>query len=61
MSLPIICFRWSEVRFALSSAAAFSRTDTTTDSERFFNTVLDLLEDEEERDEVNDLLTWWNR
>jgi hypothetical protein len=50
-----------KVRFALSSSPVFSRTDTVTDSERFYNTVLDLFEDIDEREEVNDLLTWWNR
>jgi hypothetical protein len=39
----------------------FSRTDTATDSERFYNSVLDLFEDVEEQKEVNDLMTWWNR
>ena len=52
---------WLQVRFALSSSPVFSRTDTVTDSERFYNTVLDLFEDVEEQQEVNDLLTWWNR
>lgn len=32
-----------------------------TDSERFYNTVLDLFDDVEEQVEVNELLTWWNR
>jgi hypothetical protein len=32
-----------------------------TDSERFYSTILDLLEDPDEADEVNDLLEWWNR
>ena len=35
--------------------------DTVTDSERFYNSILDLLEDPEETKEVDDLLTWWNR
>lgn len=39
----------------------FSRTDTVTDSERFYNSILELLEDPKERQEVDDLLTWWNR
>jgi hypothetical protein len=55
------CLQWSQVRFALSSSAVFSRTDTVTDSERFYDTVLDLFEDVEEQQEVNDLLMWWNR
>lgn len=32
-----------------------------TDSERFYNTVVDFFEDVEERVEVNELLVWWNR
>jgi hypothetical protein len=51
----------SQVRFALCSSSVFSRTDTVTDSERFYSTVLDLFDDDEEREEVKDLLTWWNR
>ena len=31
------------------------------DSEGFYNTVLDLLEDAEEQEEVHELLVWWNR
>jgi hypothetical protein len=50
-----------QARFALSSSAVFSRTDTTTDSERFYNNILDLFEDVEEREEVEDLIVWWNR
>ena len=49
-----------QVRFALSLSPVFSRTDTATDSERFYNSVLDLFEDPEEREDVNELLTWWN-
>jgi len=50
-----------KARFALSSSAVFTRSDTTTDSERFYNSVLDLLEDQDEVKEVDDLLAWWNR
>ncbi|KAH7918541.1 hypothetical protein BV22DRAFT_1108331 [Leucogyrophana mollusca] len=49
------------VCFALSSLPVFSRTDTVTDSERFYNTLQDLLEDPEEKEEVDQLLVWWNR
>lgn len=49
-----------QVQFALSLASVFSRTDTTTDSERFYHTVLDLFEDIEEQEEVSALLRWWN-
>ncbi|KAH6908042.1 hypothetical protein BKA70DRAFT_1104179 [Coprinopsis sp. MPI-PUGE-AT-0042] len=51
----------TQVRFALTSASIFSRADTETDSETFYNSILDLLEDPEEQDEVNDLLGWWNK
>jgi hypothetical protein len=50
-----------KVRFAISSSSVFSRTDTTTDSETFYHSLLDLFEDPEESKEVDDLLTWWNR
>jgi hypothetical protein len=49
------------MRFALSSSPVFSRMDTVTDSERFYNSILDLFEDAEEKEEVENLLTWWNR
>lgn len=39
----------------------FSRTDTVTDSERFYNSVLELLEDDDEKEEVQELMIWWNR
>jgi hypothetical protein len=50
-----------QARFALTSSAVFSRTDTVTDSERFYNSLLELLDDVDEREEVGDLLVWWNR
>ena len=49
-----------QARFALTSAQVFSRTDHVTDSERFYSSILELLEDPEEKDEVNQLMTWWN-
>jgi hypothetical protein len=39
----------------------FLRTDTVTDSERFYSSVLDLFDDADEKEEVDDLLIWWNR
>ena len=50
-----------QVRFALSSASVFCKTDRETDSETFYQSVLELLEDPEEMAEVKDLLNWWNR
>ena len=31
-----------------------------TDSEQFYNSILELLEDWDEQQEVKDLLKWWN-
>ena len=56
-----LTFTKSKVRFALSSGAVFCRTDQATDSEFFYDLVIDLLEDEQERQEVDDLIKWWNR
>ncbi|KAG1844471.1 hypothetical protein F4604DRAFT_1516009, partial [Suillus subluteus] len=50
-----------QVQFALSSSSVFSWTDTTTDSETFYHSLLDLLEDPDESKEVDELLMWWNR
>jgi hypothetical protein len=50
-----------QVRFALSSSSVFSRTDTVTDSENFYHSILDLLEDPDEIEKVTDLMTWWTR
>ncbi|KAM6493885.1 hypothetical protein JOM56_010246 [Amanita muscaria] len=50
----------TQLCFALSSSSVFCRSDTSTDSERFYESVLDFLNDPEEKDEVADLLNWWN-
>jgi hypothetical protein len=49
-----------QARFALSSSSVFCRSDTSTDSERFYDTVLEFLDHLDEKDDVNDLLLWWN-
>ncbi|KIJ61943.1 hypothetical protein HYDPIDRAFT_30757 [Hydnomerulius pinastri MD-312] len=46
--------------FALSSAQVFSCTDLVTDSEHFYSSILELLDDPDEKDEVDQLLVWWN-
>ncbi|KAF8067037.1 hypothetical protein FPV67DRAFT_1417472 [Lyophyllum atratum] len=61
VTLPSLAYVATQVRFALSSSPIFSRTDLTTDSERFYNTILDLFEDPDEKQEVDMLLNWWNR
>ena len=50
-----------QARFALTLAQVFSRTDLITDSEHFYTSILDLLDDTDEKDEVDQLLMWWNR
>jgi hypothetical protein len=50
-----------QARFALTSSAVFSRTDTVTDSERFYQSILELFDDIDEQEELRDLLVWWNR
>ncbi|KAG1895078.1 uncharacterized protein F5891DRAFT_1194588 [Suillus fuscotomentosus] len=49
------------IRFSLTSSSAFSRTDMIMDSENFYHSILDLLEDPDENEEVADLMTWWTR
>ncbi|KIM75845.1 hypothetical protein PILCRDRAFT_13218 [Piloderma croceum F 1598] len=56
-----IAYVTTQVRFALSSSAVFSRLDTITDSERFYNSVLEYFADVDEQEEVKELLIWWNR
>ena len=43
------------------SSPVFSHTDTITDSERFYSTLLELFADSDEKQEVDELLVWWNR
>ncbi|KAG1754733.1 uncharacterized protein EDB91DRAFT_1233614 [Suillus paluster] len=61
VTIASIAYIATQVRFALSSSSVFSRTDTTTDSETFYHSLLDLLEDPDKSEEVEELLTWWNR
>ncbi|KAF6765313.1 hypothetical protein DFP72DRAFT_798048, partial [Ephemerocybe angulata] len=61
VSIPSIAYIATQVRFALTSTQSFSRTDLVTDSEYFYNLIIELLDDPEEIIEVNDLLLWWNR
>jgi hypothetical protein len=51
----------AQVQFSLTSANVFSRTNRETDSETFYTSVLELLEDPEEQDEVKPLMLWWNQ
>ncbi|KIM56133.1 hypothetical protein SCLCIDRAFT_29841 [Scleroderma citrinum Foug A] len=51
----------TQARFALTSAQVFSRTDLVTDSERFYTSILELLDDPQDKGEVDQLMAWWNR
>ena len=53
--------RLFQARSALCSSTIFSRMDTVTDSECFYNSVLKLFEDADQKEEVGELLVWWNR
>ncbi|KAG2062737.1 hypothetical protein BDR04DRAFT_1039847 [Suillus decipiens] len=55
ITLPSIAYIAMQVRFTLTSSPVFSHTDTVTDSERFYNSILDIFEDLEEKQEVDDL------
>ena len=52
---------FTKVRFALMSTQIFLWTDLIMDSEQFYNSILELLEDPDEKDEVDQLIGWWNR
>ncbi|RDB16267.1 hypothetical protein Hypma_003004 [Hypsizygus marmoreus] len=61
VTLPSLAYIATQVHFALTSAGSFSRIDMVTDSERFYNSLLDMLEDCRDRPVVKQLLAWWNR
>ncbi|KAF8440228.1 hypothetical protein L210DRAFT_3400912, partial [Boletus edulis BED1] len=45
-------------RFALMAAQVFPQTDLAMDLECFYNSIIDLLQDPDKKDEVEELLTW---
>ncbi|RDB14672.1 hypothetical protein Hypma_016576 [Hypsizygus marmoreus] len=61
VTMASLAYIATQVRFALTTASSFSRTDTVTDSERFYISLLDILDDVDEQHEVSQLLAWWNR
>ncbi|KAI6006877.1 hypothetical protein EDD15DRAFT_2383856 [Pisolithus albus] len=61
MTKASIAYVAMQTRFSLTSAQVFSRTDLITDSERFYSSIMELLDDPDESDEVDQLITWWNR
>jgi hypothetical protein len=56
--LTIYC---EQLCFALSLSSTFCQSDTSTDSEQFYESILEFLSDPEELEEVTSLLSWWNR
>ncbi|KAI5987823.1 hypothetical protein EDD15DRAFT_2173034 [Pisolithus albus] len=60
MTKASIAYVATQTRFSLTSAQVFSRTDLITDSERFYSSIMELLDDPDESDEVDQLITWWN-
>jgi hypothetical protein len=58
---PHYTYSMMQVRFALLSTSTFSRSDTVTDSEAFYLSLFDLLDDVRERRDVRLLVEWWNR
>ncbi|TEB36975.1 hypothetical protein FA13DRAFT_1622502, partial [Coprinellus micaceus] len=60
VTIPSIAYIATQVRFALSSGSTFSRTDRATNSEYFYELLIEVLEDPEEYVEVSDLIRWWN-
>ena len=61
VTIPSIAYIATQVRFARSSSPVFARNDLMTDSEKFYNSIVDLLEDPEELNEVRLLMSWWNQ
>ncbi|KAG1846651.1 hypothetical protein F4604DRAFT_1594912, partial [Suillus subluteus] len=49
----------TQVQFSISSSSVFSCTDTVTDSKNFYHSILNLLEDPDEIQEVTNLMMWW--
>ncbi|KAG2145008.1 hypothetical protein BD769DRAFT_1625523 [Suillus cothurnatus] len=61
VTIASIAYIATQVQFALTSSLMFLRTDTATDSETFYHSLFDLLEDTDKSKEVNELLVWWNQ
>ncbi|KZP11148.1 hypothetical protein FIBSPDRAFT_962474 [Athelia psychrophila] len=60
ITLPSLAYVATLVRFSLSSQTTFTRSNCVTESERFYNTIMDLLLDVRELSEINELKAWWN-
>ncbi|KAN0091493.1 hypothetical protein V8E55_005059 [Tylopilus felleus] len=60
MTKASLAYVATQAQFALTSAQVFSHTDLVTDSKRFYNSILELLDDPQEKEEVDQLMIWWN-
>ncbi|KAG2353691.1 hypothetical protein BDR07DRAFT_1246130, partial [Suillus spraguei] len=49
----------TNVWFSLSVLSVFLHTEIVMDCENFYHSILDLLEDPNESEEVVDLMMWW--
>ncbi|KIM58657.1 hypothetical protein SCLCIDRAFT_127813 [Scleroderma citrinum Foug A] len=58
VTLPSVAYIATQVQAHID---LFSHTDMVTDSEQFYTLLLELFEDLDEKQEVNELLVWWNR
>ncbi|EGO02678.1 hypothetical protein SERLA73DRAFT_47713 [Serpula lacrymans var. lacrymans S7.3] len=56
-----IAYAATQVRFALTFLPVFMKSDTVTDSESFYNSILNLFDDLDKIEEVLELLIWWNQ
>ncbi|TEB29001.1 hypothetical protein FA13DRAFT_1632472 [Coprinellus micaceus] len=61
VTVPSLAYIATLVRFSLSEHNTFCRNDPQADSERFYNGLIDFLEEEEEKQQVSELLEWWNK
>ncbi|KAF7968023.1 hypothetical protein HWV62_32152 [Athelia sp. TMB] len=61
VNVPSIAYIATQVRFTLSSASTFARSDEVSDSGRFYDNLMEFLLQPDEQEEVAELLVWWNR
>ncbi|KAH6867233.1 hypothetical protein BKA70DRAFT_1497334 [Coprinopsis sp. MPI-PUGE-AT-0042] len=51
----------TKASIAYVATQTFSRTDEEMDSETFYNSIIEFLEDPEEQKEADSLVEWWNK
>ncbi|KAI0310318.1 hypothetical protein OF83DRAFT_1040655, partial [Amylostereum chailletii] len=61
VTMASLCYVTTQVRFCLSSASVFSQNDKITDSEHFYNSLLNYLDNPVEQKQVSKLMKWWDR